>query len=209
MKLNEMLDERVEEIKRFVESLIETYQMSLNTTNEDFISELLESSTILDDVAVSNITEKPKVYYDEQEEKEYIEQPVSRRGGKIIIERSNEEKNRILKQMLSGTEELREKTSNQVNFNKELIKYYFLFVKKIIADFVPKRIQHKMVQHVVDHFETYLIKHLFEPFLVENKIDEILNEDENIIKLRIKSEMTLAAVKKALSTMNEIQYFST
>ncbi|XP_050541201.1 dynamin-1-like protein [Daktulosphaira vitifoliae] len=210
-KLNEMLDDRVDEIKCFIESMIETYQFSINITNPDFLSELLKSSDILEVASTTNFTKDPEIFYENNHaDSQYIKQPVSYKDNKLIIKHSDKHKKQLLTQIFSGVNELDDnmKTSKQVKFNSEVIKYYFLFVKKIVADFVPKRIQHKMVDFIVEEFENYLIKNLFEPCMEEQKFNEILEEDPNVTKLRIKSKTTLKAINKALITMGEVQYFT-
>jgi len=112
--------------------------------------------------------------------------------------------------MLSGLSDKNESLENseKVKIHKELSYAYFKFIRKIIVDFIPKRIKHKMVNAFINSLDTNLYEKIFQKYLLENKTDTILSrEDENFEEDRQDAKKKLDAVKKALSNMIDIQYF--
>ncbi|XP_050541198.1 dynamin-1-like protein [Daktulosphaira vitifoliae] len=208
IKLNNMLDETVNDVKYFVKSYVKTYQNCITTISPDFLSELIQSEKLLALASGAEFTEETEVFSDYEEDKNYVKQSVKYVNyGQLRIIMTDEEKKQVLLKILSGTNELNKNNeiSNQVEFHRKLTKCYFKFVRKNVMDFVAKRIHYKMIDSILDNFEKYMIQNIFEPYMRENKFNEILQEEEEIIKSRIKAEMNLNAVKKALETMTEVQ----
>lgn len=195
--LNKMLDEKLNNLKDFIKSFIETYQSCLNTTNPNFLIQLVRSSTDIQDasIAANNTiknTENQKCVRFEDNEK-------------------NEKENYIqhFKQMLSGLNDLDNtmETSKQVKLHKSLTSCYFEFIKEIIMDFVPKRIHHKMVKLVLDTFEQELDEKVFTPYVINRSFDDVMIEEEGVIDERQKIEDMLNAVNIALKNMIDIQCY--
>lgn len=195
-----MLDEKLNNLKDFIKSLIETYQSCLNTTNPNFLIQLVQSTTDIKDSNIiafmsnntSENTENQKCVSSEDNEKN-----------------KNEKFIQIFKQMLSGLNDSEKNinTSTQVQIHKSLTKCYFDFIRKIIIDFVPKRIHHKMVKLVLDTFEQELDEKVFTPYVINRSFEEVMTEEEGVIEERQKIEEMLNAVNIALKNMIDIQCF--
>lgn len=178
-------------IKEFIKSYIETYQACLNTTNPDFILELVKSSNVIQDAFIStHITNKKGLSNDE------------------FIKAEEERTKQLFKQILSGINDLDEtlESSKQVKMHRNLTYCYFEFVRKIVRDFVPKRIIYKMVNHVLNNIDHYMHEYVFTPYVTNRSIDQVLVEDNNIVDDRNRAEQLLNAVNKALTTISDIQY---
>jgi len=181
-----MLDTNVFNLKEFMKSYIETHQTCLNTTNPDFILELVKSSTDMvkpfstfesvNGVSYSNIEENKKL---------------------------------IFQQLLSGINDLDKTTdiSQQVIIHHNITKCYFNFIRKNVIDFVPKRIQHKMVYLVLDEFDKHLYEDVFTSYVINRSYDEVLAEEEGVVEERKRIEQMLDAVNKSLQSMIDIQCY--
>ncbi|KAL4107245.1 hypothetical protein QTP88_017629 [Uroleucon formosanum] len=196
--LHKMLDDKLTNIKEFIESYIETYQTCLNTTNPKFLFQLVKSSTEMQESFITF----------------YMSNPI---GDSIKSNRDSEgeekdEENlkiQHFKQMLSGLNDLDYTigTSKQVKIHRCLTQCYFDFIREIILDFVPKRIYHKMVKLILDDFEHHLDEFVFTPYVINRSFDEVLVEEDGIIEDRNNVEKMLDAVNKALKNMIDIQCY--
>lgn len=187
-----MLEDALMNIKEFIKSYIQTYQACLDTTNPDFMLELVKSSNVLQDTFVStNITNKRGLSSDE------------------FMKAEEERTKQLFKQILSGVNDLDEtlESSKQVKLHRNLTHCYFEVVRKNVRDFVPKRIIHKMVNYVLDNIDHCMHEYVFTPYVVNRCIDQVLVEEETIVDERNQTEHLLNAVNKALKTMMDIQYF--
>jgi len=194
-----MLDENLNNLKDFIKSFIETYQSCLNTTNPNFLFQLVRSSTEMQDENISAFMNNTSKNIDDQ---------------KFVISEDNEKKEsekkiQLFKQMLSGLNDSDNniETSKQVKIHKSLTQCYFDFMRETIGDFVPKRIQHKMVKLVLDTFEQELDEKVFTPYVINRSFEEVMTEEEDVIDERQKIEEMLNAVNIALKNMVDIQCF--
>lgn len=186
-----MLEETLISIKEFLTSYIETYRACLNTTNPDFILELVKSSDIHDAFLSAFITSKKGMSNDE------------------FLKAEEERIKQLFKQILSGLNDLDEslESSKQVRMHRNLTRCYFEFVRRNVRDFVPKRIIYKMVKHVLNNIDRYMHEFVFTPYIVNRNIDQVLAEEENFVEDRNRAEQLLNGVNMALKSMMDIQYF--
>lgn len=195
-----MLEEKLNNLKDFIKSFIETYQSCLNTTNPNFLIQLVRSSTDIQDASIAALmnnntskhTKNKKFVSVEDDENEIQQKNIQH-----------------FKQMLSGLNDLDNtmETSKQVKLHKSLTKSYFDFIREIVRDFVPKRIHHKMVKLVLDTFEQELDEKVFTPYVINRSFEEVMTEEEGVIDERQKIEDMLNAVNIALKNMVDIQCF--
>lgn len=186
-----MLEETLTSIKEFLTSYIETYRACLNTTNPDFILELVKSSDVHDAFLSAFITNKKGMSNDE------------------FLKAEEERIRQLFKQILSGLNDLDEtlETSKQVRMHRNLTRCYFEFVRRNVRDFVPKRIIYKMVKYVLNNIDRHMHEFVFTPYIVNRSIDQVLTEEENFVDDRNRAEQLLAGVNMALKSMMDIQYF--
>lgn len=185
-----MVENTLKSIKDFIKSYIETYQASLNTTNPDFISELCKFSNVIQDMfELTAMTNKKGLSNDE------------------FVKAEKERTKQLFKQILSGLNDLDHtlETSKLVRLHRNLTRCYFEFVRKNVRDFVPKRIIHKLVKHVVNNIDGYMHEFVFTPYVVNRSIDQVLVEVESVIDDRNRAVQMLNAVNKALKTMEDVQ----
>lgn len=185
-----MLEEKVTSVKEFIESYIETYQVCLNTTNSDFIFELVKSSSEMQDIFLfTQINNKRSFKFGINDTE--------------VLKLEEEMKKQLFKQMLCGLNDLDEsmETSKQVKIHRDLTSCYFKFIRKSVRDFIPKRIKHKMIKLVLDNFENQLNEHVFTPYVINQSFDEVLKEEEGIVDDRKRIKQLLDAVNKALENM--------
>lgn len=193
-----MLDDKLTNIKEFIKSYIETYQTCLNTTNPNFLFQLVKSSTEMQDSFITS----------------YVNDNVSMKTNTNSLKDEDEQDEESLKiqqfkQMLSGLNDLDNtiETSKQVKIHRCLTQCYFDFIREIIRDFVPKRIHHKMVKLILDDFEHHLDEFVFTPYVLNRSFDEVLVEEDGVIEDRNRVEKMLNAVNKALKNMIDIQCY--
>ncbi|XP_050063687.1 dynamin-1-like protein [Aphis gossypii] len=198
--LNNMLDKNLNNLKDFIESFIETYQSCLNTTNPNFLIQLVRSSSDFQDANIAAFMSNNSIKNTENHK------CVSLEDNK---KKENENYIQLFKQMLSGINDLDNdiETSKQVKIHKSLTQCYFDFIKEIIRDFVPKRIHHKMVKLVLETFEQELDEKVFTPYVINRSFEEVMTEEEGVIDERQKIEEMLNAVNIALKNMVDIQCF--
>lgn len=73
--LHKLLDDKLTNLKEFIKSYIETYQTCLNTTNPNFLFQLVKSSTDMQDfyiISFMNKTEEKNEQGDDGMEEENI-----------------------------------------------------------------------------------------------------------------------------------------
>jgi len=196
-----LLEENVNNIKDFIASYIESHQECIDTANPDFILEIIKSnSTIQEEIlAAANINN----WKDDSDSS-------SDGNWKDMSQHKKIELNRIqmLNQLLTGLNNNDEslESSEQVKLHRDLSQCYFEYIRKIVRDFVPKRIKHKMINCFLKVLDKRLNEEIFQTYLIEKKIDEVLLEDESFQKDRKDLDTKLDAVMKALKTMIDIQY---
>lgn len=192
-----MLDKTVSSIQEFIKSYIETYQVCLNTTNPDFLLELVKSAPNVKHYINQN------GYGDDDDDDDDYEENNSQ------LEDNDKTNEQILKLMISGINDLDEslESSKQVKIHRNLTKCYFNFVRKNIRDFVPKRIQHKMVELILKDLDNNFIECVFTPYVSKHCIEEVLIEEEGVVEDRKRATLLLNAVNKALSNMIDIQCY--
>jgi len=211
-----LLEENVNNIKEFITSYIESYQECLNTANPDFILEIVKSNNTIQEeiLAAANISN----CVNEDSSDNLSFQPCFTFGKSIpqqmpdkLAQQKKIEINRIqmLNQLLSGlnNQEVSLESSEQVKLHRDLSQCYFEYIRKIVRDFVPKRIKHKMINSFLKVLDKRLNEEIFQTYLIEKKIDEVLLEDESFQKDRKDLDTKLDAVMKALKNMIDIQYF--
>lgn len=180
------------DIKDFIESYINTYQTCLNTTNPDFLLLLVKSSSEIQNSFLKTLTTSTNNMNTTSKQLMELE----------------EEKKQMFKQMLSGLDDFDEtiESSKQVKMHRNLVKCYFRFIRRNVRDFVPKRIQHKMVNLIMEELDNQLNEKVFEPYVINSSFEKVFAEDESVIEDRIQSQKLLDAVNKALTNMIEVQY---
>ncbi|CAI6345395.1 unnamed protein product [Macrosiphum euphorbiae] len=204
-----LLEENVNNIKEFITSYIESYQEYINTANPDFISEIVKSDDTIQDEILAAVNIK-------KHESDYKPELVLNSTGMPIFpipdrmaqtDRLKTVRTHMLKQLLSGlnNQDIPLESSEQIKLHKYLSQCYFEYIRKIVRDFVPKRIVHKMVNSFLKNLDKRLNEEIFQTYLKENKIGEVLIEDESIINERKDVEIKLDAVGKALKIMVDIR----
>lgn len=189
--LGKILGETLENIKQFIKSYIETYQESVNIHNTDFMREILMYSNKLKTIHI----------YDHS--RDNVGHSVENLSNNEIQENPKE----LFKQMSSILNDLEDtkNSTKQVKTHRILTKCYFVSVRKIVQDFVPKLIKHRMLQTVLIAFENRMNQEVFVPYVVQRTFDKVLNEEESVKEDRLKTEEMLKAVNEALNIMVEIQ----
>lgn len=206
-----MLEENLKHIKEFIVSYIESYQECINTANPDFILEIIKSNNTIQEEILAAVNIK-------KHESEYNPELILNSSGMPIfpipdrmaqIERLKIIRIQMLNQLLSGlnNEEASLELSEQIKLHRDLSYCYFEYIRKIVRDFVPKRIKHKMINSFLKDLDKRLNEEIFQTYLIEKKIDEVLLEDESFKNDRNNVEAKLDAVRKALKSMIDIQYF--
>ncbi|XP_022181160.1 dynamin-1-like protein [Myzus persicae] len=197
-----LLEENVNNIKEFIRSYIESYQECLDTANPDFILEIVKSNNTIQEeiLAAANINN----YKDDSDSSSDGNWKDMSKDKKIEINRIQ-----MLNQLLSGLNNTDEslESSEQVKLHRDLSQCYFEYIRKIVRDFVPKRIKHKMINSFLKVLDKRLNEKIFQTYLIEKKIDEVLLEDESFQKDRQDLDIKLDAVNKALKSMIDIQYY--
>lgn len=185
-----MLEDTLTSIKEFIKSYIETYQACLNTTNPDFIMELVKSCDVMQDAFITTqITNKKGLTSNE------------------FVKAEEERMKQLFMQLLSGINDLDEslESSKQVIMHRNLTRCYFEFARKNVRDFVPKHIIHRMVNYVLNNIDHYMYEYVFTPYVVGRSIEQVLTEETQAVEDRNRAELLLCAVNKALKTIVDIQ----
>lgn len=188
--LGKILGETLDDIKIFIKSYIEIYQESINTYNEDFMREIVRlSNKIKKTNYLWRHGSNPKITV------EYL--PTGH-------EEDPKELSKLMFDALNDLEDTDESTK-QVKTHRILTECYFNTVRKVVQDFVPKCIKHRMLQTVLSTFESRMHQEVFVPYVVERAFDRVLVEEESVKEDRQKTEEMLKTVDKALNIMVEIQ----
>jgi len=206
-----LLYENSKHIKEFIVSYIETYQECINTANPDFISEIVNSnSTIQEEILAATNINKYKSDYKPELVLGSNGMPIFPIPDRMAqIDRLKIVRTQMFNKLLSGhnNQEVSLESSEQVKLHRHLSQCYFDYIRKIVRDFVPKRINHKMVISFLKVLDKRLNEEIFQAYLKENKIDEVLLEEESIRNDKKINEIKLDAVEKALKSLDNIQYF--
>ncbi|XP_060868793.1 dynamin-1-like protein [Metopolophium dirhodum] len=205
-----LLEENVNNIKEFIASYIESYRECINTANPDFILEIVKFNDTIQEEILAAVNIK-------KHESDYKPELVLNSTGMPIFpipdrmaqtDRLKTIRIHMLKQLLSGLNNqdvVPLESSEQIKLHKNLSYCYFEYIRKIVRDFVPKRIVHKMVNSFLKNLDKRLNEEIFQTYLKEKKIGEVLIEDESIINDRKHVEIKLDAVGKALKNMVDIR----
>lgn len=192
-----MIKENVDEIKEFIKTYIESYQECIDTTNNDFILEIVKSKKLDGNFPI-----------------EYIKSSLNESLNSYSSEKSENDKKEIslmqmFQQLLTGVNDYDQsiESSQQVKLHKELSCCYFIFVRKIVKDYIPKRIFHKMINIFLKNLDMNLNEKIYQTYLIEKKMDQVFCEDKNFQEDREQTEKKLDAVVKALKNMVDIYYF--
>ncbi|KAE9544736.1 hypothetical protein AGLY_000278 [Aphis glycines] len=199
---DKLLEENVKSIKEFIASYIESYQECLDTSNPDFILEIVNSNnTIQEEILAAANINNYKCNSDSDSDDGWNNMSQNK---KVEIKRIQ-----MLNQLLSGLNNNDNdlESSEQVKLHRDLSICYFEYIRKIVRDFVPKRIKHKMINSFLKDLDKRLNQEIFQTYLIDNKIDEVLLEDERFQVDRKDVLIKSDAVKKALKSMVDIQYF--
>jgi len=92
----------------------------------------------------------------------------------------------------------------QVQLQKHLIKNYFLFIRDILKDFVPNRINHKLINFIIKKFYKQLKTDVLIPFINIPPSKRMLVEEEGVAEERQRTELLLNAVNRAFKCLDEI-----
>lgn len=194
------MDTNVTNIKDFIKSYIETHQSCLNMTNPDFILKVVKSSSEIRNAYIythakyiRNSTHNDGTYYRSSEE---------------FMKMEENTKRQILEQMLCSMNNLNptKESSRQVNMHQTLTHSYFDCIRDCVKDFVPKHIQHKMVNFILDTLESQLTKEVIIPYCAKS-IEEVLIEEEGVAEKRKQTQATLTAVNNALQIMEDVKHY--
>lgn len=166
--MKKLVDEKLNSIKQFITSYIETHQTCINPSNPDFIATLPISS----DLKLEKLSYYPKSWLED----------------------------------LIGLNNF--KGESKVNFHRMLTKCYFEFILRNVKDFIPKRIQHKMVNAVLDEIDGCFQRIMFSS-IGSNKVesDELLEEEQGMKENRRRTIELLRAVNNALDSMVDLQCY--
>lgn len=105
---------------------------------------------------------------------------------------------------LSLAESLLEKEDVETQLIMTLLHSYFSIVRKNLLDSVPKAIMHFLVNHVVEQLPTRLVSDLYK----EEMFEELLEEDEAVVKQRARSRTALEAYRQAASILADLREIS-
>ncbi len=83
---------------------------------------------------------------------------------------------------------------------RALIGSYFNIVRESIADQVPKAIMHLLVEHCKDGVQNRLVSELYK----ESLFEELLYEDDSVVKEREKCEKLLETYREAAKIISEV-----
>lgn len=100
-----------------------------------------------------------------------------------------------------GLNELSEKEEVETKLIISLIHSYFSIVKKNLLDSVPKAIMHFLVNHVSEHLPTKLVTELYK----DEKMEELLQEDDSVVRQRERCKAALEAYRQAAALLSQIR----
>jgi len=106
---------------------------------------------------------------------------------------------------LGGLNNYKNEINVQVKLHKEFTRCYFEFIRNTLRDFVPNRINHKLVNFILKKFDKKLKADVFMPFIHNPSSGGMLFEKEGVAEERKQKEELLIAVNKAFKSLKEIQ----
>lgn len=193
--LKNLLESKLGKTKKSIRSVIKTYQVSINTTNPIFLSELINSSIMCQKSFKSN-NEK---YLYKLRNSQNLQSDLLTLEKEIIKD--------LYKEMLAGLCGMydSDEICVQVQLHKHLITTYFIFIRNTLRDFVPNCINHKLIQFVIKKFDKQLKKDVLIPFINIPSSERMLVEEEGVAEERQRAELLLNAVNRAFKCLDEIQ----
>lgn len=193
--LDNLLEIKLNDIKKYIKSHIKTHQKFLNTTNPNYLLQLINSST---ECSSSFIKYKNTIYNNLRSNLCYSE----------IDKIEKEVVSNMYKDVLSslgGLNNYKNEIDVQVKLHKQFIRCYFEFIRNTLRDFVPNRINHKLVNFVLKKFDKKLKADVFMPFINNPSSDGMLVEKEGVAEERKQKKVLLNSVNKAIKSLKEIQ----
>lgn len=94
-----------------------------------------------------------------------------------------------------------EKEEFETQLIMTLLHGYFAIVKRNVMDTVPKACMHFLVNTMVEQLPSRLVAELYK----EEMFAELLKEDDNIVKQRLRCRTDLAALQSALQILSELR----
>ncbi|CAI6375600.1 unnamed protein product [Macrosiphum euphorbiae] len=180
-------------------SYIKTHQKFLNTTNPNYLLQLINSST---ECHSSFIKDKEQYYRNISSNRSTLNAySVFENMEKEIV--SNMYKNIV--SSLGGLNDYKNEINVQVMLHKQFTRCYFEFIRNTLRDFVPNRINHKLINFVLKKFDNKLKADVFMPFINNQPSGRMLVEKVGVAEERQRKEQLLNAVNKAFKSLNEIQ----
>lgn len=191
---------KLNNIKKSIKSYIRTQQKFLNITNPNYLLQLINSSA---ECRSSFIKDKRDYYYKLSSPNNY--------KTNIDTEIGNIEKEIVSKMYtdilssLGGLNNYKNEINVQVQLHKQFTRCYFEFIRNTLRDFVPNRINHKLVNFVLKKFDKKLKADVFMPLINNPSSEGLLVEKEGVREERQHKVLLLNAVNKALKSLHEIQ----
>ncbi|KAF0767222.1 dynamin-1-like protein [Aphis craccivora] len=220
-KVNEILIDSLSKYKTktldAVIKLIEYQRGYVNTEHIDFIeavmksaeyqelfknSEKLEKNNKLSKFEEQEFTDFPNLYRIEENSPSYNEESESRTKNITLKMRKTVEKLTTCAFIGFGdSEELI--LESRAGLLTLFMKCYFMVIKKIILDTVPKTIMYEMVNKIKDNFQNDLISKIYKS--KDQNTAELLLESKDIVDERIKALNRFEASEKAIKLMKDIE----
>ena len=97
---------------------------------------------------------------------------------------------------------LSEKEEVETRLIMTLLKSYLHIVRKNVLDSVPKAIMYLLVNHIVDSLPTRLVTELYK----EELFEELLVEDEAVVRHRCRCRTALEAYRQAASILGDLSF---
>ena len=101
----------------------------------------------------------------------------------------------------SPLSDMSEKEEVETRLIISLIQSYFSIVRKNLLDTVPKTIMCFLVNHVAEQLPTKLVTELYK----DDKMDELLQEDEGVVRQRERCKAALEAYRQAATLLAHIR----
>jgi len=100
-----------------------------------------------------------------------------------------------------GLSELSEKEEVETRLIISLLHSYFAIVRKNLLDTVPKAIMHFLVNYVGEQLPTRLVTELYK----EERMEELMQEDEGVVRQRERCKAALEAYRQAAALLAQIR----
>lgn len=199
--LDNLLKVKLNNIKKSIRSHIKTHQKFLNTTNPNYLLRLVNSST----ECSSSFIKNKNIYYNG------LLSPHSYTRNDEIIKMEKEVVSNMYKDVLSslgGFNNYTNEINVQVKLHKQFTRCYFEFIRDTLIDFVPNRINHKLVNFVLQKFDKKLKADVFIPFILacinNPSSGRLLVEKAGVAEERQCKELLLNAVNKAFKSLEDV-----